>query len=424
VRNEIKLERVENWELFAPQTEEESGESPESLSLEITGCRNITIANYHAYRVTRSRAPYPAAVRLYRSTAIHFRNVHVNAESGYAFCDAGGCGTYLRASKYPYENAIQDVTSHLEVRDREFAVLDASSQPAGTAPPPASAVKKLETGFFSIAGAVADAAGKLYFVDRHALRIYGWSAREGLTVERDSPLDPVNLAIDRSGNLLVQSSAGPSGTVYSFRPGSSAETLAVLPPLAAPLPANAQILLPVNLWSNGEFRDQLDLDSLTYKTLGALFRENVTAAKAQYYASPDRSLVLPAARVVQQGPPDSRGWRFSDNLDTHGFVARTAGQRIFISNGSEDITYSARVNPDGTLANLQHFAGRGGECVAVDNRGNVYIANGQIFVYDSSGKPLRRIDVPERPLDLVFGGPGGHTLFILAHHSLYSLAIP
>ncbi len=56
VRTEIKLERVENWEFLAPQTEEESGESPEALSLEISNSKNITIANYHAYRVTRSRA--------------------------------------------------------------------------------------------------------------------------------------------------------------------------------------------------------------------------------------------------------------------------------------------------------------------------------------------------------------------------------
>jgi hypothetical protein len=39
------------------QTEEEAGR-PESLSLEIDDCRNLTIANYHGYRVTRSRAPF------------------------------------------------------------------------------------------------------------------------------------------------------------------------------------------------------------------------------------------------------------------------------------------------------------------------------------------------------------------------------
>ena len=130
---------AENWDLNAPQTEEEAGESPDSLSLELDWSKNITIANYHAYRVTRSRAPFPAAVRLYHCSDIHFRNVHVNAESGYATCDENGCGTFLRVSKYPYSNAIQDMTHHLVVREREFAVLDipaAPAKPGAEVPPP------------------------------------------------------------------------------------------------------------------------------------------------------------------------------------------------------------------------------------------------------------------------------------------------
>ena len=75
-----------------------------------------------------------------------------------------------------------------------------------------------------------DASGKLYFVDRHEQRIYGWSPAEGLTIERDNPLDPVNLAFDKAGDLLVLSSAGPEGTVYSFRPGSPDDQIAVLAP--------------------------------------------------------------------------------------------------------------------------------------------------------------------------------------------------
>jgi hypothetical protein len=58
VRNEIKFDHVENWDINAPQTEEEAGESPESLSLEFDWSNNITVANYHGYRVTRSRAPF------------------------------------------------------------------------------------------------------------------------------------------------------------------------------------------------------------------------------------------------------------------------------------------------------------------------------------------------------------------------------
>ena len=57
------------------------------------------------------------------------------------------CGTFLRASKYPYENTSQDVAHHLEVRDREFAVLDNSSTPPSV-PRNWARVTKLEDGFF------------------------------------------------------------------------------------------------------------------------------------------------------------------------------------------------------------------------------------------------------------------------------------
>jgi len=430
VRNEIRFDHVENWDLNAPQTEEEAGESPESLSLEFDWSKNITVANYHGYRVTRSRAPFPAAVRLYHSENIHFRNVHVNAESGYAICDDNGCGTFLRVSKFPYENAIEDVTQHLEVREREFAVLDIpGTWPAWRrygrskviAPP--DEVEKLEDGFFSIGGAAVDAHGELYFVDRHQQRIYAWSAAEGLTVERDNALDPVNLAFDKAGDLMVVSSAGPEGTVYSFHPGSPPDQLTVIAPTGAKPHPGAAAILPANYWNNGEFRNQLDFNTFKYTTLGEMFARDVSTPKAREYVSSDGSVFLPAGRVFQQGPLDLSGWRFSDNLDTAGFIVAPQGKRVYVSSASEDRTYSALVGADGALSDLKPFAERGGESVAVDARGNVYVANGQIFVYDRAGKQIAEIDVPERPLDLVFGGEGGRLLFILSHHALYAAQV-
>lgn len=431
LRNEIKLDHVENWDINAPQTEEEAGESPESLSLEINFSHNITFANYHAYRVTRSRAPFPTAVRIFNSSDIHFRNVHVNAESGYGICDNNGCGTFLRLSKFPYENAIEDVTHHLEVREREFAVLDIPGDPPQPAQPDASAVltpgatvKKLEDGFFSISGAAVDAAGKLYFVDHHNQRIYSWSEKEGLAIERDNPLDPVNLAFDKSGNLLVLSSTGPESTVFTFRPGSSAEELTVLKPQPTQPHADASVILPVNWWNNGEFKDQLNLDTIRFTTLAEMFAVDATTPKARAYVAADSSVFLPAGRVFQQGPAtDTSGWRFSDNLDTYGFLTAQPGQRVYISSESEDITYSAKVNSDGTLRDLKPFAQRGGESAAVDSDGNVYVANGQIFVYSPAGKQIGQIDVPERPLQLIFGGADRKTLFILAHHALLATQV-
>ncbi len=431
VRNEIKFDHVENWDVNAPQTEEEAGESPEALSLELDWSKNITIANYHAYRVTRSRVPFPAAIRLYHSSDIRFRNVYVNAESGYSTCDQNGCGTFLRVSKYPYDNFIEDMTHHLETRERLFAVLDVPSAPPAPVPGDASAllepgarVRKLEEGFFSIAGAAVDASGKLYFVDRHEQRIYGWSAAEGLTIERDNPLDAVNLAFDKAGDLLALSSAGPEGTVYSFRPGSSKDQIATLTPAETKPRPGARAVLPGNYWNNGEFKTQLDFDTFVYKTLAQMFAEDVTTPAARQYVSPDGSIFLPAGRVFQQGAADSTdGWRFSDNLDAYGFVTALPGEHIYVSSTSEDATYRAAVNADGSLGDLQLFANRGGESVAADVKGNVYVANGQIFVYDRGGRQIGRIDVPERPIDIVFGGADRRTLFILAHHALFAVRV-
>lgn len=428
VRTEIKFDHVENWDINAPQTEEEAGESPEALSLEIDSCHNLTIANYHAYRVTRSRAPFSTAVRIYNSSDIHFRNVHVNAESGYGVCDNNGCGTFLRLSKYPYDNAIEDVTHHLHVREREFAALDIPADPQRPATPVASAVlapgakvERLEDGFFSISGAAVDSAGKLYFVDHHEQRIYGWNEHEGLTIERDNPLDAVNLAFDKSGNLLVLSSSGPEGTVYTFHPGTSAEQIDVLKPQPAQAHANASVILPVNWWNNGEFKDQLNLETMQFRTLAEMFAEDVTTPKKLEYVSADGSIFLPASRVFPQGPAnDTLGWRFSDTLDTYGFVTAEPGRKVFVSSESEDITYSATVKSDGTLGDLKPFARRGGESVAADANGNVYVANGQIFVYSAQGRQIAQIEVPERPLQLIFGGKDRKTLFVLTHHALFA----
>ncbi len=72
------------------------------------------------------------------------------------------------------------------------------------------------------------------------------------------------------------------------------------------------------------------------------------------------------------------------------------------------------------LQDLKVFAERGGESVATDSSGRVYVANGQVFVYAPNGDVLGTIDVPERPLQLLVDG---RTVFILTHHALYSVNV-
>jgi hypothetical protein len=425
VRNEIVLNRVSNWEFLAPQTEEEYRESRNAISLEIRDSHDILIANYHGYRVTRTTGPAPAAVRLHGNVRdVRFRNVHVNAESGFATCDGEDCATFLRLSKYPYENSIEDVTHGLFVREREFARLDVGSKSA----PPASGalrildvpVKKLAGGFEALGGGTIDSHGTLYFVDRSFQRIYRWSQNDGLGIVSNHPLDAINLAVDRSDNLLVLSSAGFDASVYSLNPNGPDGAITRLEPQPAGTHPGASLALPSVLWVNGEFRDQYDPARDQFATLAELFAREVAAAPSREYASADGSLVLPAYRVFHQGPPNHLGFRFSHSLDTHGFTIAKPGARVYVSAAGEARTYSATLGVNGALSELKVFAERGGESVTTDGAGRVYLANGQVFVYSPDGREVGVIEVPERPLQLLVSG---RTLFIVTHHTLYGVEL-
>jgi sugar lactone lactonase YvrE len=113
----------------------------------------------------------------------------------------------------------------------------------------------------------------------------------------------------------------------------------------------------------------------------------------------------------------------SDLLRAFGMAKSSPVRPFYVTDESGEKTYSANVAADGTLSDLKVFAEQGGESVASDIDGNVYIAAGQIFVYAPDGTSLGTIDVPERPIQLVFGGKDSRTLFILARTSLYSVQL-
>lgn len=219
---------------------------------------------------------------------------------------------------------------------------------------------------------------------------------------------------------MVLSSHGPEGTVYSFRPDMPAGEMKVIKPTPVAEHPGARIAMPVNFWQNGEFRDQFNPETYQFTTLAEMFARDVALPKTREYVSPDGSLVLPAFRVLQQGPENHLGWRWSDTLQTDGLVTAKAGERLFFTNGSESRTFSGLVGKGGGITDLKAVADRGGESVAVDAAGNVYVANGQVYVYAPDGKEIGRIDVPERPLQLIFGGEDKSRLFILTHRALYA----
>lgn len=71
------------------------------------------------------------------------------------------------------------------------------------------------------------------------------------------------------------------------------------------------------------------------------------------------------------------------------------------------------------------LADTGGDGLAIDVKGNLYITTGLgVQVVSPSGKQLGIIECPEHPANCGFGGPGHKTLFITARTGLYSCSMP
>ena len=381
VRNEIKLNNASNWKIHALQMEEESGESWNALPVEIQNCKDITFANLYLYRVIRIVNPFPYGVKINASQNIEFRGVHVYSPT-----------------KLSFDNTIYDETHDVQVRSREIARLTVSGkapkkQPAKKSPVLAGGAKvqKVIGGFEFIDAATVDNRGNVYFTDSRWHRIYRWSPeKKALTLIRDIPISPLALAFDKSGNLLVTARGRKRSTeVYALNPDGSEENLQVLAAVPAAPRKDKTAIVPGHRW-----RDAHD------------FLQVATAANTEHYVSPDGSTFIPKC----------------DDLG-RAFTLRPAiqGQPFYLADEFGQKTWVFSVNPDGSLSQPKLFAEEGELDVAVDTKGNVYVAAGDIFVYDPTGKQIDRIEVPERPAALVFGGKDRKTLFITARSSLYSV---
>jgi Pectate lyase superfamily protein/SMP-30/Gluconolactonase/LRE-like region len=393
VRNEIMLRNAANWQIYALQTEEERGEGGFALPLEIIGSHDITIANYHSYRVVSMFQPFPYAVKITDSKDIHLRNVHVYSDS-----------------KASFDNSVYGATHGVQVRNREFAYMDISGEAPSknsTMRHPTLAgndgVEKVVDGFYNISGGAIDASGDPYFVDAHWQTIYHWSVtKRELSKIRDNPLDPVNLAFDKSGNLIVVSSQG-NGTVYSLKPDVTDVSITLLKPQPAVARPGAAVALPVDYW-----RNEND------------FASHITLKRPYQFVSPDGSLFLSTGEDFVNGDL-YYGVKMQDVLRAYGLARVSPGHEFYVSDESQEKTYVVKVADDGNMSDPKLFVEEGGESSAVDANGNVYLAAGDIFVYTPKGERIDTIHVPERPQQLLFGGSDGKTLFILTRTSLYSV---
>lgn len=385
VRNEVKLRNVSNWEFYALQTEEEKGESAQALPMEIDNCANLTVGNFFIYRVDMN-TPFETGIRVTASRILDFRGLHAYSPG-----------------KLTFDNTLVDQTHDRRIRAREIAWLHLSGD-APTTRVVEDRVEKVAGGFGNIDGAATDASGNVYFVDQPWQRIYCWSSHGGgLRLVTDSIPQPVALAIDRDGQLLIVSR---HGNVYALKPGANEADIVVLSPEKAMTQDNVVAWLPTNRWRDGH--DWI---------------EATTRREPIVYRLPDGAVFIPAPENFTELAKPGRAWRLGtvDLARTYQLAPARVGEPFYVSDEFSQKIWRFTMGKNGALGSPQLFAEEGEAGTTVDDAGNVYVCAGQVFVYDSTGKQIEVIEIPERPSAVAFGGPNRRTLFVAARSSLYTV---
>jgi hypothetical protein len=318
------------------------------------------------------------------------------------------------------------VNKKLPVYDWDFARLDVSGKEQSKRPydDRPGAINKLAEGFEFAAGITADSKGNVYFGENRLKKIYKWDAsRQSLNLLADYPWKPFTLATDTKDNLLVifrydpqpgyivygeqetvprlpddnpmYSGWGNSGWAaygYSIDPNNPDETFMPLPRIATKDAQNIRkIIYPASRWRGD-------------------FNRVVTAMPENSFLAPDQVTIIPETYDLGRSAA---------------LISVTPGQTepVYVAHENNKSTVRLDVKSDGTLTNLTETYPQGQYSSATDKDGNLYIADGEIFVYDKSGKEVKRIRLDERPISLAIGGKDLNILFATTTKSLFGIRI-
>lgn len=106
----------------------------------------------------------------------------------------------------------------------------------------------------------------------------------------------------------------------------------------------------------------------------------------------------------------------------NGIVGSLDGSQLYVSDINGNKTYRYTINKDGSLSNGELFAPLGSDGMTIDNKGNIYLTGKGVTVFNSEGKQIAHIDIPEKwTANVAFYGKQRNKLFITASEAIYEL---
>jgi len=110
----------------------------------------------------------------------------------------------------------------------------------------------------------------------------------------------------------------------------------------------------------------------------------------------------------------------------NGIALSPDGRTLYVANSDERNVYAFDLDRQGRASNPRVvISGIEGvpDGMAVDEKGNLYVAARAVFVYAPEGRLLATIEMPETPSNCAFGDPDFGALYVTARSSVYRIRL-
>ena len=258
---------------------------------------------------------------------------------------------------------------------------------------------KLSGEFKFTEGPAVDKVGNIYFTDQPNDRIMKWSIDEKLTTFMQPSGRSNGLYFDLQGKLIA--CADNNNELWIIDLNGNRKTI---------LNNYEGKLLngPNDAWVRPQ-------DNAIYFTDPFYKRDYWKRGPMEqdgqhvYYVSPDRKTVKRVA---------------SDLTQPNGIIGTPDGSTLYIADIGAWTTFVFDINKDGTLDNKRIFCSMGSDGMTIDSEGNIYLTGQGVTVFNSEGKKISTISVPEEwTANVSIGGKDHKTLFITASMGLYAIKL-